>query len=578
MCLAWPFQDSVTSTLRWAVYGAVFGVAFPLLAAAIRTAELGSEAAWLIVQSDPLFWVIASAPIFLGAFAALGGRQNDRVRLFSDNLAELVAQRTAALSAALSELARENDHRAALLRALPEGILLFEPGGALVGARSDALESLLPGACDCTHLDAFCLRFLGTQVEDTASILELLWDESGFDSPFEPTANMLGTRALPEVAQGRDLRVRYAAVRGDDLALEGVLVIVEDKTRESAEQRRAQLEAERVGRLAAAAGDAEAFASFALEADQRFAEAALLPVAAPELKRELHTLKGTTSVFGFCAVARSVHELEDALLDEEPADFAPRLEQVALLFQEQVADVRKTLSLDELSYRIVHAHAFSALQSHARAMGEPHLSELVASLLRLPLSQRLRLQQQRLERVAQRMGISLTFEYDPNEGLFSREEMDMIEPALVHVLNNALAHGARGRRELRLSVSGQRTPEMCSVCVRDDGSGIDDIRLVRRAVANGIWTEEQAERASERDRLELVFEAGISSRDDVCELAGRGEGLAAARTLLRARGGDLRLLSGRREGVGFELTVPAVGAAQLAGMPQSFRRAVGAVA
>jgi hypothetical protein len=60
---------------RYAVYGALFGVVFPLIALCFRWAENGFEQALASLNLDPLFWIICTAPLFLGLFAALAGNK-----------------------------------------------------------------------------------------------------------------------------------------------------------------------------------------------------------------------------------------------------------------------------------------------------------------------------------------------------------------------------------------------------------------------------------------------------------------------------------------------------------------------
>jgi len=71
------------NTRRYALYGALFGLAFPVLAIAVSLAygrlpwSLSNIAA--LHAQQPMMWIIDTAPIFLGAFAALAGLRQDEV-------------------------------------------------------------------------------------------------------------------------------------------------------------------------------------------------------------------------------------------------------------------------------------------------------------------------------------------------------------------------------------------------------------------------------------------------------------------------------------------------------------------
>ncbi|HEY5730622.1 MAG TPA: hypothetical protein VIS72_11255, partial [Anaerolineales bacterium] len=70
-------------TRRYALFGVLFGLLFPVAATIIRvtTGELPFYfSSLLLVQStDPLLWIIDTAPVFLGYFAGLAGRRQDIV-------------------------------------------------------------------------------------------------------------------------------------------------------------------------------------------------------------------------------------------------------------------------------------------------------------------------------------------------------------------------------------------------------------------------------------------------------------------------------------------------------------------
>lgn len=82
------------SKVRWTFYGALFGLIFPVFAISIRLSQYGWGLSISFFQSDPLLWIIMSAPVFLGAFSFFAGRENYHLTLLQKNLEMLVEQRT----------------------------------------------------------------------------------------------------------------------------------------------------------------------------------------------------------------------------------------------------------------------------------------------------------------------------------------------------------------------------------------------------------------------------------------------------------------------------------------------------
>jgi len=77
-------------TRRYAVAGILFGLLFPIGATIIRVANSNLPfkfSSFSFVQStDSLLWIIDSAPLFLGIFAALAGLRQDNLQIINEQL------------------------------------------------------------------------------------------------------------------------------------------------------------------------------------------------------------------------------------------------------------------------------------------------------------------------------------------------------------------------------------------------------------------------------------------------------------------------------------------------------------
>lgn len=78
-------------TFRYALTGAVFGFVFPLVATLLRLQSMDlplTIANMITAQSgDPLLWIVDTAPLFLGLFAAIAGTRQDRLLALNAELA-----------------------------------------------------------------------------------------------------------------------------------------------------------------------------------------------------------------------------------------------------------------------------------------------------------------------------------------------------------------------------------------------------------------------------------------------------------------------------------------------------------
>ena len=101
-----------TSTNRYALAGALFGACFPLIATLIDIAfenlPLNLASVIRVQTTEPLHWIIDMAPVILGAAGLLIGKREEHLRQSQRALEQMVADRTAALTRATSEI-RQND-------------------------------------------------------------------------------------------------------------------------------------------------------------------------------------------------------------------------------------------------------------------------------------------------------------------------------------------------------------------------------------------------------------------------------------------------------------------------------------
>ena len=163
-----------------------------------------------------------------------------------------------------------------------------------------------------------------------------------------------------------------------------------------------------------------------------------------------------------------------------------------------------------------------------------------------------------------------------------RAVMEVLRPALVHVIRNAIDHGiespaervAAGKDEKgRVTVTGRTSAGLLEVEVADDGAGIDADAVRRSAVEKGLMTIEEADALPFAEAIEFVTRPDFSTRDRVTEISGRGVGLDAVREGLSSIQGDLRLSSIPGSGSKVTMTVPlAIAAtevivAEIGGLP-----------
>jgi two-component system chemotaxis sensor kinase CheA len=92
--------------------------------------------------------------------------------------------------------------------------------------------------------------------------------------------------------------------------------------------------------------------------------------------------------------------------------------------------------------------------------------------------------------------------------------------------------------------------------VSDNGRGISQEKLVRKAIQAGVVSEEDARGLSQAEILNLVFQPGLSTVDEVTEISGRGVGMDIVKTTMDRLKGKVTVESEPGRGTTFQLVVP----------------------
>ncbi len=163
------------------------------------------------------------------------------------------------------------------------------------------------------------------------------------------------------------------------------------------------------------------------------------------------------------------------------------------------------------------------------------------------------------------LGKLVQLEIDGGDVELDREMIEMIRDPLTHIVRNALDHGIElpadrlraGKAAAgRLHVSARQVGNQILIEVIDDGKGIDADRLVQKAIALKMLTPEQAVVMSWERKLDLIFEAGLSTAREVTAISGRGVGMDVVRANVERIGGLVDIESRPGHGLRLTLRVP----------------------
>lgn len=162
-------------------------------------------------------------------------------------------------------------------------------------------------------------------------------------------------------------------------------------------------------------------------------------------------------------------------------------------------------------------------------------------------------------------GKKVRIEIEGQDTELDKSIIEAIRDPLTHMIRNAVDHGietqaeraARGKpAEGHLLLRSLHEGGKVIIEIRDDGNGIDALRVRDKAVAANLISPEQAARLSSREMLDLIFRPGFSTADRVTQFSGRGVGMDVVRTNIMKIGGTVDLESEPGRGTVVRLKIP----------------------
>jgi two-component system, chemotaxis family, sensor kinase CheA len=504
-----------------------------------------------------------------------------------------------AMSKAIDD--RENRLAAATLRLqalldhMGQAIVVFGEGGVVRKERSRLTEEIFRGAANAGKnvLDLLYPEGESTAVEREAFSQwlsavfaggELGWNDLSDLAPSAVTVRKgrqdevvleLAFRPVPE-----EHGVAVMMLATDVTAQRRLERSVEQKDREHEKQLRA------MRRLLEGGG--QLFVRFLENADGRMKRcdkilqsAGRLDAAAiKELFDNVHTLRAEARCFDLAAVEAELESMETRLSHLRAPGAADAAEEaqargaigtsmlvMARLLKEaegffvQGSPIGR-LILDQVTVR--RSDVLRLFELAGKRNDE--IADVAARLASRPFGESLLILAEAAPRWAERIGKRAQLAVEGKETLVPPSLSKVLEGALSHLVRNAVAHGIETPEQREragkppvgtIGVSCSSSPKGPVISVRDDGAGFDLIGLVESARARGVD-------AKTGNLLEIAALPGVSTHEEPSGLSGRGVGLGAVKADLEALGYTLELSSSpgsgsmitMRPGRGVEREVP----------------------
>ena len=142
--------------------------------------------------------------------------------------------------------------------------------------------------------------------------------------------------------------------------------------------------------------------------------------------------------------------------------------------------------------------------------------------------------------------------------------VDSIGDPIMHMIRNSMDHGIEDTEEERIAagkpavgeiiLSAQDTGSEVIIVIQDDGQGVNDEKVLKKAIKSGIASSDVE--YSHRDILNFLMMPGFSTNTEVTEFSGRGVGMDVVKKSIEDLGGNVSITSELGKGMTVTIHIP----------------------
>ncbi|HUS19579.1 MAG TPA: chemotaxis protein CheA [Terriglobales bacterium] len=228
------------------------------------------------------------------------------------------------------------------------------------------------------------------------------------------------------------------------------------------------------------------------------------------------------------------------------------------MLTQTISEFDKRFTKDPLRAKFADALAFQA-----RVLND--LQKSVMKVRMVPVEQLFRRFPRIVRDVSKSCGKEVGLEISGQNTDLDKSILDVLAEPLAHLVRNAISHGIESPAErAAIGKPAQGTVELDAyhqgnhivIEVRDDGRGIDRLKVVAKAIETNVITADDANRLTDGEALNLIFHPGLSTAEEVTAVSGRGVGMDVVKSVVERLKGSVSIETKVGEGTRFFVKVP----------------------
>ncbi|GLV63865.1 chemotaxis protein CheA [Bacillus mycoides] len=237
-----------------------------------------------------------------------------------------------------------------------------------------------------------------------------------------------------------------------------------------------------------------------------------------------------------------------------------KIERLMNMFEESVIERGR---IDELAETIQNKE----LIEHLNRLGDisKDIQNVLLNMRMVPIETVFNRFPRMVRMLAKDLGKKIDLQITGEDTEVDKIVIDEIGDPLVHLIRNAIDHGVEtvekrrdaGKNETgTIKLEAFHSGNHVVIQITDDGNGIYKEKVLEKAIKNGVITETEANKLTDREVYDLIFQPGFSTAEVVSDLSGRGVELDVVKHTIHSLGGHLIIDSEEGKGSTFRIELP----------------------
>lgn len=454
-----------------------------------------------------------------------------------------------------------------LVENLEEGFMIISKDGFVEEGATKITQDLFETQTKGKHLGTI-LKLNENDMSLLNRWIENIWKEN---LSFKDLAS-LGPREF-RTSNGRYITLDYKPIylEGEKKKLDKIICIATDKTKQRGLEKELELDKEKVSFVNKLLQNPVDFGDLMSDTLELFeAYPVIKEMDEGELFRKFHTLKARYGQFDLKEITIFIDKIENCLSIGTLEELDSKVDLLKEKFEKFVKSNHLVIEAAR-KFMIDNGQAVLVTDVMKMIQSSKTLDNLKFDLYKNYLLSDIKEKFERykflLDELAEKQNKFIDVYFVGDKVLVEYSKFSNFVNVCIHLFRNIVDHGIESEDERiekikpqrgKVSVKFKNDGDYFYIDLTDDGKGIDPQKIKEKIIEKGIKKEKELEDVNNFDLVDMIFLPGLSTKEEVTDLSGRGIGMDAVREEVERLGGKISVISKIDEGTTFTIKLPVM--------------------